>query len=82
MTNEGISFHNWTHSILITGWGVDPQTGQKFWQCRNSYGSGWGEGGDFKVARGTNDFGIEAHHVSYIPVACSEGSTSESCVPL
>ena len=77
MQDKGISFHNWTHSITIVGWGVEQ--GQKYWICRNSYGPTWGENGDFRVARGTNDFGIEAHHVSYIPVACAENST-DSCI--
>ena len=77
MQDKGISFHNWTHSIAIVGWGVEQ--GQKYWICRNSYGPTWAESGDFRVARGTNDFGIEAHHVSYIPVACAENST-DSCI--
>jgi hypothetical protein len=81
MEEQGLSFHNWTHSILIVGWGVDEKTNQKYWILRNSYGPNWGENGDFKVARGTNDFGIEAHHVSYIPVACAENST-DSCILL
>ena len=81
MDGKGLSFHNWTHSILIMGWGVDQTTGQKYWICRNSYGPSWGENGDFRIARGTNEFGIEAHHVSYEAIACDESST-DSCVTL
>ena len=79
MEDHGISFHNWTHSILIVGWGVEKETNNKYWILRTSYGPRWGESGDFKVARGTNDFGLEAHHVSYIPIACAEGST-DTCI--
>lgn len=29
------------HSVLITGWGVDARTGEKYWVCRNSWGRHW-----------------------------------------
>ena len=31
------------HSVAIIGWGVDRKSGMKFWICRNSYGSQFGE---------------------------------------
>ena len=32
------------HSVAIIGWGVDmAQGGMKFWICRNSYGTDFGE---------------------------------------
>jgi hypothetical protein len=31
-----------------------------YWQLRNSWGTGWGDGGYFKIRRGTNEIGIEA----------------------
>ena len=47
------------HSVVIVGWGVDKKTSSKYWIVRNSYGPKWGMNGDFLVARGTNDFGME-----------------------
>ena len=32
------------HVVVIAGFGVDPETGTKFWVGRNSYGTQWGEG--------------------------------------
>ena len=56
------------HSILIIGWGYDEKTKTKYWICRNSYGTNYGEeNGHFRVRRGKNDFGIESHAFSLIP---------------
>jgi len=32
------------HVVVIAGWGVDKQTGVRYWLGRNSYGTQWGEG--------------------------------------
>lgn len=58
------------HSVAIIGWGVDmAQGGMKFWICRNSYGTHFGEqGGHFRVRRGMNDFGIETDPVVFDPI--------------
>lgn len=54
------------HSIVVVGWGHDESTGVKYWICRNSYGTGYGEeGGHFRVRRGQNDLGIESHPSYY-----------------
>lgn len=50
---------------MIIGWGIED--GIKFWLCRNSYGQRWGEGGNFRVRRGADDFGIESEPSAYIP---------------
>jgi len=40
----------------------------KYWICRNSYGSKFGEeGGHFRVRRGADDFGIESEPSAFIP---------------
>ena len=54
-----IAWMDMNHSVVIIGWGVDKKTEQKYWIVRNSYGPKWGMNGDFLVARGTNDFGME-----------------------
>jgi len=39
----------------------------KYWVVRNSYGPKWGEGGNFRLRRGENDFGCEGNNVSLTP---------------
>ena len=53
---------------MIIGWGVDPETQQKFWIIRNSYGPTWGMGGDFMMKRGTDEFGIESEQIGFDPI--------------
>lgn len=48
------------HSISIAGYGTDPKEGD-YWIGRNSWGTYWGEQGWFKLARGSNNLGIEGH---------------------
>ena len=79
MEDLGQSFITQTHTVLIVGWGVDPESMTKYWIVRNSYGPRWGQKGHFLVKRGENDFGMEANMISYEPAMCSE-ATVESCM--
>ena len=45
------------HAIKIIGWGEE--NGVKYWLCVNSWNSEWGDGGLFKIKRGSNECGIE-----------------------
>ena len=60
---------NTDHSVMIYGWGNDPVKG-KYWLVRNSFGKQWGNNGDFEVALGQNDFGIEEEISGYNVSLC------------
>jgi len=49
------------HSVKIVGYGV--QNGVKYWTVANSWNSQWGNGGFFKIRRGTNECNIESDAV-------------------
>lgn len=66
----GIAWVNLNHSVVIYGWGVDQETGTKYWRVRNSYGDEWGVAGNFFVRRGQNDFGIETGTTAFDVVRC------------
>ncbi|KAL0249402.1 hypothetical protein GEMRC1_004634 [Eukaryota sp. GEM-RC1] len=46
------------HALRIIGWGVED--GVDFWTVANSWGSGWGENGYFRIRRGVNESNIES----------------------
>ena len=60
LMSRGKPFEKVNHSVILTGWGEDAETGSKYWVARNSYGPKFGMEGDFLVARGNDDFGIES----------------------
>lgn len=55
------------HAIRIIGYGYDSVSKLKYWLIANSWGSGWGESGFFKMRRGSNECNIEAYY-SYAPI--------------
>jgi hypothetical protein len=52
---------NIVHDISVVGYGVDIDTGAKYWLMRNSWGTQWGEQGFAKICRGTNNIAIESN---------------------
>jgi cathepsin X len=63
------------HVVVIAGWGVDKETGVKYWVGRNSYGTQWGEGaggGWFRMERGIDLFGLESAKCAWaVPAVAS-----------
>ncbi|KAF0306548.1 Dipeptidyl peptidase 1 [Amphibalanus amphitrite] len=57
-SSEFDPFELTNHAVLITGYGVED--GVKYWNVKNSWGNDWGNGGYFKIRRGTDECGIES----------------------
>ncbi|XP_044139715.1 dipeptidyl peptidase 1 [Bufo gargarizans] len=56
------------HAVLLVGYGVDSNSGEKYWIVKNSWGESWGEKGYFKIRRGTNECAIESIAVAATPI--------------
>lgn len=73
-SDYGLMYEFLTHSTLLIGYGAEP-SGEKYWVVRNSYGPKWGEGGNFKLRRGFNDFSAEAESSAIEPVLFDENES-------
>ena len=52
------------HAVKLVGWGQE--NGVNYWICANSWNSGWGETGYFRIAWG--QVGIEGQGIAGVPV--------------
>lgn len=57
INNSSCSFFT-NHVALAVGYGTDAVTKTDYYIVKNSWGSGWGENGYFRIARGVNMCGI------------------------
>ncbi|KAA0191281.1 Viral cathepsin, partial [Fasciolopsis buskii] len=48
------------HAVLLVGYGVSSFLRRPYWIVKNSWGSGWGESGYFRLYRGDGTCGINA----------------------
>jgi len=70
--NSGVYIYDGTspseggHAIRIIGWGTD--SGVDYWLVANSWGTGFGIDGYFKIRRGTDEAGIESNAVAGMAV--------------
>lgn len=53
------------HAVVLVGWGVRDSV--PYWLVQNSWGEAWGDGGFFKIRRGTNECKIEENCVGCLP---------------
>ncbi len=54
------------HAVVLVGWD-DNQGSEGVWILRNSWGTGWGEGGYMRIEYGCNRIGYAAAYVDYLP---------------
>jgi hypothetical protein len=64
------SAHDPNHAIVFVGW-HDPQN---YWKIKNSWGSGWGEGGYMRIRKNQNNrLGWYTYDATYTPLYVDAG---------
>jgi hypothetical protein len=58
------AFYEGGHSVVIVGWGYDPEDGY-YWICKNSWDTTWGEAGWFRIKMG--EVRIEDQTIAHQP---------------
>jgi len=76
--SEGVYEHTWGgymggHAVILIGWDDDNQC----WEAKNSWGTGWGEGGFFRIRWNDSDFGEYACFMNY--TYTSDDSDEDGC---
>lgn len=68
LTDTVNPFELTNHAVLLVGYGRCHMTGQKYWIVKNSWGTGWGEEGFFRIRRGSDECSIESIAVAANPI--------------
>jgi len=67
------------HAVMMIGWGTD-ESGVDYWLLQNSWSDKWGDGGLFKIRRGTDECNVESMGVWFatpeVPATCG----AKTCV--
>jgi cathepsin B len=53
------------HAVKVVGWGVEGST--PYWIVANSWTTGWGEQGFFRILKGRNECGFESQLITGLP---------------
>ncbi len=61
---SGPTCHNINHAVALVGWD-DNQGTEGVWFLRNSWGTGWGEGGYMRIEYGVCDVGYRTIRIKY-----------------
>ena len=72
--------HEINHAVVIVGWD-DNQASDGIWIMRNSWGTGWGEGGYMRMPYGCSRIGYAANYVDYAGGVAFEADTLAAWVP-
>ena len=51
-------FQTTNHAVLVVGWGM--YEGTKYWWAQNTWGASWGDGGFFRMLRGSDNAAFES----------------------
>ncbi|GAB2257781.1 hypothetical protein Droror1_Dr00013941 [Drosera rotundifolia] len=75
------------HAITVVGYG-ETDDNKKYWLCKNSWGSDWGDNGYFKIAREVEDpkgrCGIATdvtyyYRINFSQIMCNHNEISRAC---
>ncbi len=78
--NGCTEFGSVNHGVVLVGWD-DSQGPGGVWFMRNSWGSGWGEGGYMRIPYGCSKIGYATSYVNYQGGVAFEADTTIGWVP-
>jgi hypothetical protein len=69
---DGISSYAGGHAVSLVGY----DNAQQYWIAKNSWGSGWGESGFFRIGFGEVRINSFVHSITYVPPITTTTATS------